>query len=130
MGKTHARIAPAGITLDAGALARFLRCVEVKIVPLDEELARACGELCGATNTSDARRPPALGSGVPHHPYLNLDVERVSRPAMPPFLAALAAMPVAASGICIFASKREREKRPSPEDRGAKWTVQGPRAGT
>ena len=34
-------------------LARFLRSVEVEIVPLDEELARSCGELCGATNSSD-----------------------------------------------------------------------------
>ena len=34
-------------------LARFLRAEEVEIVPLDEQLARACGELCGATNTSD-----------------------------------------------------------------------------
>ncbi len=34
-------------------LARFLRSVEVEIVPLDEQLARTCGELCGATNTTD-----------------------------------------------------------------------------
>ena len=34
-------------------LARFLRSEEVEIIPLDEQLARACGELCGATNTSD-----------------------------------------------------------------------------
>ena len=34
-------------------LARFLRSEEVEIVPLDAQLARACGELCGATNTSD-----------------------------------------------------------------------------
>ena len=34
-------------------LARFLRAEEVEIVPLDEQLARSCGELCGATNTSD-----------------------------------------------------------------------------
>jgi hypothetical protein len=97
MGKTHARSAPSGITLDAGALialdrgdkrmialldralaqrltfrvpsgvvgqvwrdgrvqvilARFLRSVEVQIIPLDDQLARACGELCGATNASD-----------------------------------------------------------------------------
>ena len=97
MGRTHAAVAPAGITLDAGALialdrgdkrliallqralaqrrtfrvpsavvgqawrdgrvqvtlARFLRTDEVEVVPLDEQLARACGELCGATNTSD-----------------------------------------------------------------------------
>ena len=97
MGKTRARSAAAGITLDTGALialdrgdkrmiallhqalaqhytfrvpsgvlgqawrngrvqatlSRFLRAREVEIVPLDEELARSCGELCGATNTSD-----------------------------------------------------------------------------
>jgi hypothetical protein len=97
MGRTRARAAAAGITLDAGALialdrgdkrmiallrqalkqgcafrvpagvlgqawrdgrvqvtlARFLRSEEVEIVPLDEQLARSCGELCGAANTSD-----------------------------------------------------------------------------
>ncbi len=97
MGKTHASAAPAGITLDAGALialdrgdkrmialldralaqrlkfrvpsgvvgqawrdgrdqvtlARFLRIHEVAIIPLDEQLARACGELCGATHSAD-----------------------------------------------------------------------------
>jgi predicted nucleic acid-binding protein len=34
-------------------LARFLRIEEVEIIPLDEHLARACGELCGATDTAD-----------------------------------------------------------------------------
>ena len=34
-------------------LARFLRIEEVEIIPLDEQLARACGELCGATETAD-----------------------------------------------------------------------------
>ena len=34
-------------------LARFLRSEEVEIIPLDEQLARACGELCRATNSSD-----------------------------------------------------------------------------
>jgi hypothetical protein len=34
-------------------LSRFLRSEEVAIVPLDEQLARACGELCGATNSPD-----------------------------------------------------------------------------
>jgi predicted nucleic acid-binding protein len=34
-------------------LARFLRIGEVEIIPLDEQLARACGELCGATETAD-----------------------------------------------------------------------------
>ena len=34
-------------------LSRFLRAKEVEIVPLDEQLARSCGELCGAANTSD-----------------------------------------------------------------------------
>ena len=97
MGRTHAAAAPAGITLDDGALialdfgdkrlialldralaqrlklrvpsgvvgqawrdgriqvalARFLRIDEVEIVPFDDQLARACGELCGATETTD-----------------------------------------------------------------------------
>jgi hypothetical protein len=35
------------------ALARFLKAEEVEIVPLDEPLSRTCGELCGATGTSD-----------------------------------------------------------------------------
>jgi len=35
------------------ALGRFLRSDEVEIVPLDAQLARSCGELCGATGTSD-----------------------------------------------------------------------------
>jgi len=34
-------------------LVRFLRCEEVEIIPLDEHLARACGELCGASNSLD-----------------------------------------------------------------------------
>src|SRR5271165_1745805 len=34
-------------------LARFLRSEEVEIVPLDEQLARSCGELCGAASASD-----------------------------------------------------------------------------
>ena len=34
-------------------LSRFLRIEEVEIIPLDEQLARACGELCGATGTAD-----------------------------------------------------------------------------
>ena len=97
MGKTRARKATAGLTLDTGALialdrgdkrmiallhralaqgfafrvpsgvlgqawrngrvqvtlGRFLRSEEVEIIPLDEQLARTCGELCGASNTSD-----------------------------------------------------------------------------
>jgi hypothetical protein len=35
------------------ALARFLRSEEVEIVPLDDQLARSCGELCAARNSSD-----------------------------------------------------------------------------
>ena len=34
-------------------LARFLRSEEVEIVPLDDQLARACGELCAATDSRD-----------------------------------------------------------------------------
>lgn len=51
---------PAGVVGQAwrdgrvqATLARFLRADEVTIVPLDEQLARSCGELCGAANTSD-----------------------------------------------------------------------------
>ena len=35
------------------ALARFLRSEEVEIVPLDDQLARSCGELCAAANSPD-----------------------------------------------------------------------------
>jgi predicted nucleic acid-binding protein len=34
-------------------LARFLRIGEVEIIPFDEQLAHACGELCGATESAD-----------------------------------------------------------------------------
>jgi hypothetical protein len=34
-------------------LARFLRSEEVEIIPMDEQLARSCGELCGARNSAD-----------------------------------------------------------------------------
>lgn len=34
-------------------LARFLRSEEVEIVPLDEQLARSCGEVCGAASASN-----------------------------------------------------------------------------
>jgi len=52
---------PAGVVGQAwrdgrvqATLARFLRSEEVEIVPLDERLARSCGELCAAANSSDA----------------------------------------------------------------------------
>ena len=51
---------PAGVVGQAwrngrvqATLARFLRSEEVQIIPLDEQLARSCGELCGATNSQD-----------------------------------------------------------------------------
>jgi hypothetical protein len=34
-------------------LSRFLRGTEVRVVPLDDGLSRAAGELCGATGTAD-----------------------------------------------------------------------------
>lgn len=34
-------------------MSRFLRSDGVELVPLDEPLARACGELCGAANSGD-----------------------------------------------------------------------------
>jgi hypothetical protein len=51
---------PSGVVVQAWrngrvqvTLGRFLRIEEVEIVPLDEQLARSCGELCAASNTSD-----------------------------------------------------------------------------
>jgi hypothetical protein len=51
---------PAGVVAQAWrdcrvqvTLARFLRSDEVEIVPLDEQLARCCGELCAAANAPD-----------------------------------------------------------------------------
>jgi predicted nucleic acid-binding protein len=35
------------------ALARFLRSEEVEIVPIDERIARSCGELCAAKDSPD-----------------------------------------------------------------------------
>ena len=34
-------------------LSRFLRSEGVEVIPLDEPLARACGELCGTANSRD-----------------------------------------------------------------------------
>jgi len=34
-------------------LSRFLRGIEVSVVPLDQHLSRAAGELCGHTGTAD-----------------------------------------------------------------------------
>ncbi|MBN1610102.1 MAG: hypothetical protein JW940_25980 [Polyangiaceae bacterium] len=34
-------------------LARFLRADEVQLVPLDGQLSRSCGEICGCTGTTD-----------------------------------------------------------------------------
>ncbi len=34
-------------------LARFLRSEEVHVVPLDQELARSCGELCAVAGAAD-----------------------------------------------------------------------------
>jgi|SRR5690606_4935403 len=51
---------PAGVVGQAwrdgsrqAVLSRFLRGSEVTVVPLDEGLSRAAGELCGATGTAD-----------------------------------------------------------------------------
>jgi hypothetical protein len=51
---------PAGVVAQAWrngrvqvTLARFLRSAEVEIVPLDEQLARSCGELRGVASASD-----------------------------------------------------------------------------
>ena len=51
---------PAGVVGQAwrdgrvqATLSRFLRSDEVEIIPLDEQLARSCGELCGAAISPD-----------------------------------------------------------------------------
>jgi hypothetical protein len=51
---------PAGVVGQAwrdgsrqATLARFLAAEEVRIVPLDEHLSRACGELCGQSGAAD-----------------------------------------------------------------------------
>jgi hypothetical protein len=51
---------PAGVVGQAwrdgriqATLARFLRSKEVEIIALDGQLARSCGELCGAADSSD-----------------------------------------------------------------------------
>ena len=67
---------PAGVVGQAwrdgriqATLARFLRSEEVEIVPLDEHLARSCGELCGAADSSDiidaVGRDPCPGAARP-----------------------------------------------------------------
>lgn len=51
---------PAGVVAQAWrdgrrqvVLSRFLRGTEVRVVPLDDRLSRAAGELCGMTGTAD-----------------------------------------------------------------------------
>jgi hypothetical protein len=41
-------------------LTRFLRSAEAEIIPLDEPLARSCGELCGASNSPDIIDAPVV----------------------------------------------------------------------
>ena len=48
-------------------LARFLRASEVAVVPLDERLSRAAGELCGATGTSDVIDASVVLVARTHH---------------------------------------------------------------
>lgn len=52
---------PAGVVAQAWrngrvqvGLSRFLHSLEVEIIPLDDQLARSCGELCGIANSSGA----------------------------------------------------------------------------
>ena len=56
-GRAHVPAGVVGQAWRAGArqavLARFLRLPEVEIESLDGDVARACGELCAATRTSD-----------------------------------------------------------------------------
>lgn len=56
----RAILVPAGVVAKAwrngrvqANLARFLRSLDVEIVPLDGHLARASGELCGANGSAD-----------------------------------------------------------------------------
>ena len=56
---------------------RFLRSEEVEVIPLDGEFARSCGELCGASHSSDIvdasvvilarQRGDAIITGDPNH---------------------------------------------------------------
>jgi len=48
-------------------LARFVRGAEVQMVPLDEALARACGELLAATGTSDVIDASVVIVARQHH---------------------------------------------------------------
>ena len=60
LSRSHALRVPAGVVGQVwrdgrrqATLARFLRAAEVQIVPLDEQLSKAAGELCGHTATND-----------------------------------------------------------------------------
>ena len=58
------------------ALARFLRIDEVEIIPLEEQLARACGELCGATDTADIVDASVVILAKAHGDYIVTSVPR------------------------------------------------------
>ena len=65
---------PAGVVGQAwrdgrrqATLARFLRTTEVQIVALDEHLSRACGELCGSSNTADVIDASVVLVANEHH---------------------------------------------------------------
>jgi hypothetical protein len=61
-------------------LSRFLRVPEVQVVPLDEYLARFCGELCGFTNTSDViDASVVIVARQNHDVILTSDVEDMRR---------------------------------------------------
>jgi predicted nucleic acid-binding protein len=67
-------------------LGRFLRSEEVEIIPLDAQLARSCGELCGATNTSDIiDASVAILARERHEPIVTSDPSDLRRldPAAP-----------------------------------------------
>ncbi|MGA2590383.1 MAG: PIN domain-containing protein [Bryobacteraceae bacterium] len=67
-------------------LGRFLRSEEVEIIPFDAQLARSCGELCGATNTSDIiDASVAILARERHEPIVTSDPSDLRRldPAAP-----------------------------------------------
>lgn len=78
---------PAGVVAQAwrngstqAVLARFLRSESVSIVALDGEHARACGELCAATRTSDVIEASVVLTARTHRdPIITGDVDDIRR---------------------------------------------------
>lgn len=61
-------------------LARFLRAEAVLVVALDSQLARTCGELCGAAGTSDVIDASVVVVARQHRgPIITGDVDDLKR---------------------------------------------------